>query len=333
MTGRRWLSGLGLLLLAGVTLLLPLLLGSGGIPLYVTIGLSTMVVIGLSLLMGFAGQISLGQAVFFAIGAYTAALLSLHGLPSLVGLLAAPLVTAVVAALIGIPLLQLRGHALAFGSLAVQLIVLSLIPLAPSLTGGAIGLSGIPALGLGPVQLPADGLGYAYLVWGLVALLLLLTHNLVRSRPGRALRAMATSPTGAAAVGVPVVRYRIQVFALSAAYAGLAGGVYAFFIGYISPDAFPVVLSIQFLVMAVVGGLGSLWGPLVGAVGVSLLAQGLSTLGSAPGMPATAPIILSLGVYAVILILTQLFIPRGVVPSLVSWGHRLRWQRRAQGGV
>ena len=327
MTGRRRLSGVGLLLLAGVTLALPPILGPSGIPLYVTIGLSTMVVIGLSLLMGFAGQISLGQAVFFAIGAYTAALLSLHGLPSLLGLLAAPAVTAAVAALIGLPLLQLRGHALAFGSLAVQLIVLSLIPLAPGLTGGAIGLTGIPALALGPLQLPADGLGYAYLVWALVALLLLLTRNLVRSRPGRALRAMAASPTGAAAVGVPVVRYRIQVFALSAAYAGLAGGVYAFFIGYISPDAFPVVLSIQFLVMAVVGGLGSLWGPLVGAVGVSLLAQGLSTLGSAPGMPATAPIILSLGVYAVILILTQLLIPQGVVPALSGWGRRLGWQR------
>jgi branched-chain amino acid transport system permease protein len=277
----------------GVILLLPLVLPNALLTIYIFIGLSTMVVSGLSLLMGFAGQVSLGQAGFYAIGAYTAALLARDlNVPPVVGLIVAPAATASIAYIVGLPLLRLRGHYLAFGTLAFQLITVSVIGEARDLTGGDTGLPAIPALGLGP--LIADGpfkpIVFAYLAWGLALLSLLFNQHLVRSRPGRALRALATSEAGALAAGVPVGRYKLQVFALSAAYAGLAGGVYAFYVSYIAPGSFPLVRSIEFLITATVGGgLGSVWGSAVGATVVFLVVQVLQNVGTIPGMPLRAP--------------------------------------------
>jgi branched-chain amino acid transport system permease protein len=303
-----------------ITLVLPLVLPGAGLTVYVFIGLDAVVVAGLSLLMGFAGQVSLGQAAFYAIGAYVAALLARNaGVPAPLALLAATVATAACAYVVGLPLLRLRGHSLAFGTLALQLITLSAIGEARDLTGGDTGLPGIPTLG-GPFK----PIVFAYLVWALVAGVLLFNRNLVQSRPGRALRALATSESAALGAGVPVVRYKLQVFALSAAYAGLAGGIYAFFVSYIAPGSFPVLLSIQFLIMATVGGLGSLWGSLVGAALVFLVVQLLQTLGTLPGMPLRAPVVFSYAVYGLVLVLVMLRMPQGVVPTLQA-----RWSRRA----
>ncbi|HET6318407.1 MAG TPA: branched-chain amino acid ABC transporter permease [Chloroflexota bacterium] len=306
--------------------LLPLVLPGGPLAVYVFIGLATTVVAGLSLLMGYAGQVSLGQGAFFATGAYTAALLSKNlGIPSVVALLVAPLATALIAGVVGLPLLRLRGHYLAFGTLAFQLITISIIANARDVTGGDTGLPGIPPLGVGPLAAegPFKPIVFAYLAWGLALLSLLFNDHLVDSRPGRALRALATSEAGALASGVAVGRYKLQVFALSAAYAGLAGGVYAFFVSFIAPGSFPLVLSIQYLIMATVGGLGTVWGPLVGATAVSLLVQVLQTLGTLPGMPLRAPAVFSYAVYGLILVSVMLVLPRGVVPTLERmWSSR-----------
>src|SRR5947207_13940397 len=267
-------------------LLLPLLLPNALLTIYVFIGLSTMVVSGLSLLMGFAGQVSLGQAAFYAIGAYTAGLLARDlKVPPLLGLVVAPVASAAIAYVVGLPLLRLRGHYLAFGTLAFQLITLSAIGEARDLTGGDTGLTSIPPFGIGPlvVQGPFKSLVFAYLAGGLALLTLLLNRHLVVSRPGRALRALASSEAGALASGVPVGRYKLQGFALSAAYAGLAGGVYAFYLAYIAPGSFPLVRSIEFLIMATVGGLGSIWGAVVGAAVVTIIVQVLQGLGTLPG--------------------------------------------------
>ncbi|HEX8966587.1 MAG TPA: branched-chain amino acid ABC transporter permease [Chloroflexota bacterium] len=302
-----------------VILLLPLVLSESLLTLFIFIGLSTMVVSGLSLLMGFAGQVSLGQAAFYAIGAYTAALLArdLHA-PPLVGLALAPLATAAIAYVVGLPLLRLRGHYLAFGTLAFQLITLSVLGEARDITGGDTGLTAIPALGVGPLLVEGafKPIVYGYLAWGLALLSLLFNGHLVRSRAGRALRALASSEAGALAAGVAVGRYKLQVFALSAAYAGLAGGVYAFYVAYIAPGSFPVVSSIEFLIMATVGGLGSVWGAAVGATLVTLVVQVLEGLGTLPGMPLRAPAIFSYAVYGLILVGVVLALPRGVVPAL-----------------
>lgn len=298
-----------------VILLLPLLLPEAALTVYIFIGLSTMVVSGLSLLMGFAGQVSLGQAAFYAIGAYTAGLLSrdLH-LPPLVALVIAPAAAAAIAYVVGLPLLRLRGHYLAFGTLAFQLITLSILGEAREVTGGDTGLTAIPALlGIGG---PFKPILFGYLAWALALLSILFNAHLVRSRPGRALRALASSEAGALACGVPVGRYKLQVFALSAAYAGLAGGVYAFYVSYIAPGSFPLVRSIEFLIMATVGGLGSVWGAAAGATLVTLIVQVLQGLGTLPGMPLRAPAVFSYAVYGLVLVGVVLLLPQGVMSLL-----------------
>jgi len=245
------------------------------------------------------------------------------GLPPILALAAAPVAAALVGTVMGIPLLRLRGHYLAFATLAFHLIVLAFLSEAKDLTRGDIGFGGIPDL-LPPLPGFTRATEYAYLTWAAVAAVLLVSRNLVDSRPGRALRALATSEIGASAAGVDVGRYKLQVFALSAAYAGLAGGIYAFFISYVSPGSFPILLSIQFLVMAAVGGLGVVGGALVGATGVTLVVQLLRDLGSRPGMSVTAPSIFSYGVYGVVLVGVMLFLPRGLYPTLRD---RLRERR------
>jgi branched-chain amino acid transport system permease protein len=298
---------------AVIGLLAPLTLSASNLTIYVLLGTSTMVTAGVSLLMGYAGQVSLGQAGFYAIGSYTAALFAVHGLPSLLGLLLAPVVAAAIAAIIGIPILRLRGHYLAFATLAIQLILLAIVGQL-SFFGGDIGLLGIPQLDVGGLQLSTPR-AYAWLTWIGVVVVLLVTRNIIGSRPGRALRALSTSEVAAASSGVPVARYKLAVFALSAGFAGLAGGIYAFFLGYISPGAFPILLSFEFVVMAAIGGLGTIWGPLVGAAVITVLVQVLNDLGTQPGMPSYASSVFSYAVYALLLILVLLFLPRGLLPT------------------
>ncbi|MEV4754423.1 branched-chain amino acid ABC transporter permease [Micromonospora sp. NPDC049559] len=320
----RWLPAAAT---AAVTLALPPLLSSSHLSIYILLGLAAIVTVGLSMSMGYAGQVSLGQAAFYAIGGYTAGLLAVHGVPPLAGLLAAPLAAAAFALVVGVPLLRLRGHHLAFATLAMQLILLSLVSQA-DWTGGAIGLQGVPRFSVGGVEF-ADDIAYAYLVWAAAAGTLLVARNIVTSRPGRGLRALATSETAAAASGVPVGRYRLTVFATAAAFAGLAGGIYAFYLGYLSPGSFPVLLSVEYVVMAVVGGLGTLWGALVGATAIVLLVQVLNTIGTQPGMPAHAPSVLSYAVYALLLVLVVLFLPRGIVPAVRARLDRVHTADRA----
>jgi branched-chain amino acid transport system permease protein len=298
---------------AAVTLLMPLVLSRADLTIYVLLGTAAMVTVGVSLLMGYAGQVSLGQGAFYAVGGYTAGLMSVHGLPPLLGLLCAPLVAAFVATLVGIPIMRLRGHYLAFATLAVQLIVLSVVGQLDAL-GGDIGLQGIPRLGVGSAQL-SQPRSYAWVTWVGVALVMVIAHNVITSRAGRGLRALASSEVAAESCGVPVARYKLVVFALAAAFGGLAGGIYAFFLGYVAPSSFPVLLSVEFVVMAVVGGLGSIWGPVVGAAAITILVQALNTLGTQPGMPPYASTTFSYAVYAVLLVVVLLFLPRGLLPT------------------
>ena len=320
---RSWPRRVLLAVLAAGTLVLPLTLDSGGLAVFVQAALSACVVVGISLLMGYAGQVSLGQAMFFGAGGYTAALLSMYGVPTLVGLLAAPLATAAVAVLLGLPLLRLRGHHLAFATIAMHMMFLVLVTQS-DLLGGSTGLQGIPLLSVAGWEISSN-LGYAYLAWTVLAVVVIIALNTVRSRPGRALRALATSETAAASSGIPVGRYKLTVFALSAAFAGAAGGVYAFYIGFLSPGMFPVAMSITYVVMAVVGGLGSVWGAVAGTALVTVGVHFLTLLGTAEGMPDYAPSVFSYAVYGIVLVVTVLFLPHGVVPALHRW-----WLRRGR---
>lgn len=327
MITRARLASAAVVIVVGlVTLLLPLALNQAQLTVYILLGLYAVVAVGISLLMGYAGQVSLGQAGFYAIGAYTAAVMSLHGLPTLLGLVCAPIVAWLVAGVVGVPLLRLRGHYLAFATLAFLLILVAVVG-QQSYLGGAVGLQNIPVLGVGPVQLVSIR-SYAWVTWVATVLVMVIARNIIRSRPGRALRALATSEIAAESAGVDVGRYKLFVFAVSAAFSGLAGAIYAFFIGFIAPSVFTVQLSFGFVVIAVVGGLGTVWGPLVGSAIVTLLVQYLNDLATRPGMPQHAAVVSNYAVYAVLLILVVLVMPRGVVPTVSSLARRLSRHNR-----
>jgi branched-chain amino acid transport system permease protein len=289
--------------------------------------LAAIVVTGLSLLMGYAGQASLGQGAFVAAGALTVALgTTRYGLPPLLALLAAPVVAGAFAAVVGVPLLRLKGHYLAFGTLALLLMLQAAMSTFDAL-GGAFGISGIPPFGVvGQVFL--DQRPYVFLALGCLALVLVLTHRVVHSRFGRGVRAFAGSETAAESAGVPVMRSKVAIFALSAMYAGLAGGLSAFFTPYVSPDSFPAVESFTYVIMAVVGGLGTIWGGVVGAVIVSVLLQVLNTVSSQPGLPPTAAPIMQYATYGALLVLALLFMPRGIVPTVDSGVERVLARQR-----
>ena len=329
-----WPSSLRLTLIgvgAVVACWIPYQLSTFDVALYSRMGLYALVTIGLTLLMGFAGQISLGQGAFFLIGAYTSAILTVGldpadrlvdpeaGITPILAVLAAPVVTAVVAALIGVPLLRLHGHYLAFATLALHLIAFSLLSAVDNFTGGQYGISVVKPLTLFGHTLRGPLL--AAVVWVVVAIALLLATNLVHSRVGRALQAIATDETSAAASGIPVATYKLRLFVVAAALAGLGGGLFTFAFLIVSPDAFPVVLSIEFVVMVAVGGLGNIYGAVVGTVAILYLEQKLREVGARPelfgwDLPDAAPTVFSFGVFGLILIAIMLFFPGGLLPAL-----------------
>lgn len=282
------------------------------------VGMYTVVGAGLTLLMGFAGQVSLGQGGFFAIGAYTVGLLTVRlGWSAWPAFLVAPLVTAAVGYLIGLPLLRLRGHHLAVSTLAVAIIVVTLANNLRDITGGPIGLR-VPrarlAIGdtaVGPEQVYV-------LIWIVAGLSLVVAANIVGSRPGRALRALAQHEGAAESVGVDVNRYRLAVFALAAGFAGAAGGLFALYFRFLVPDTFRPALSILFLIIVAVGGLGNVSGALIGSVSIVVLTEALRSVSTRPDLPARAPVVLQLMVYALVLVLIMRFMPRGLVPTLLD---------------
>ncbi len=309
---------------------LPFQLSTFDLGLYDRMGLYTLVTIGLTLLTGFAGQISLGQGAFFLIGAYTSAVLTVGidpdsrfvdpdaGIDPLLAVLVAPVLTAIVAAVIGVPLLRLRGHYLAFATLALSLIAYGLLYAQDRFTGGQYGIAVAKPLEIAGHEI--RGALHASVVWGLVAVALLLSINLVRSRSGRALQAIAADEASAAASGVAVASIKLRLFVYSAALAGLAGGLFTFSFQFVSPDSFPVILSIQFVVMIAVGGLGNVYGAVVGTVGMLYLEHELRQIGAQAtlfgwSLPSAAPTVFSLGVFGAILCLVMLFFPRGLVPA------------------
>jgi branched-chain amino acid transport system permease protein len=232
---------------------------------------------GLSLLMGVAGQVSLGHAAFFAIGAYTQAILvTRHEVYGAVAALAAVVLAMLVALLVGLPLLRLRGHYLALATLGLGIIV-TVLATESEFTGGTSGIYGIakPEFNSRTYDSPAE---FFWLLTPVVVVAVLLARNVVQSRVGRALRALNDSEPAAETLGVDTFRLRLQVFVLSAGYAGLAGVFYAHWLAVVNPNAANFPLSVKFLLMVVLGGLGSIWGAVVGAFGVEFLDEGLREL-------------------------------------------------------
>ena len=288
-----------------------------------------IVAIGLGVLIGYTGQISLGHAGFFAIGAYTCALLTQRaGLPFVVALLAAGCFTAAIGFMLGLPALRLSGPYLAVATLGFGLAIPQLVVWQGSWTGGSSGLHSLPlaslALGAFTIVFRTDQ-DYYYLAAAVLIVLTIFARNVVTGHTGRAFVTIRDSEIAARAMGVDLVRYKTTAFALSALYAGIAGALYADLLHGISPEDFTVLLSVDFLTMIVLGGLGSVGGALSGALLLTFLQNALTRL----------PVVhdfknLYIVVLGAILILTIAFLPHGLAGVMRS--IRLRRAARARRG-
>jgi len=309
-----------------------LALGMGLVPLTFTsqyhlsvgvfIGIHAIVTVGLCLLMGYAGQISLGHAAFYGLGAYVSGLLTTGlGVNPWLAMGGAMALTGAVAYAFGRPILRLRGHYLAMATLAFGIIVYLAFVEFKELTGGPSGLSGIPRLRIAGLVFDSDR-KFFYLTWAVVTVVLLLSLNVVNSRVGRALRAIHGSEVAAETLGVRTAEYKLKVFALSAVYAALAGSLYAHYLSFVSPPTFGFIASVEFVVMAAVGGLASVWGAPFGAAAVTLLSEAIRDL--MPRLLAYASGEHEVIAYGLLLILIMVFVPEGLTVGGLRVLRRLR---------
>ncbi|MFO7932113.1 MAG: branched-chain amino acid ABC transporter permease [Desulfosalsimonas sp.] len=271
------------------------------------IGLNTLLALSLNMLMGYAGQISLGHAAFYGIGAYTTAVLTAtYQVPPLLSLPAAVGAAMMVAWIVGIPTLRLSGYYLGMGTLGFGMIVHIVFREWSSVTGGASGFVGIPPLTAGPLTIDSEQ-HYFYLVWAVVLLSIIMCRRIIDSRVGRALRAIHDGEGPAAAVGINTKKLKLQVFVLSAGMAALAGFLYAHLIYFISPGTFGFMTSIRIVTMVVIGGMASIWGSLFGASLLTLLPEWLHSFSD-----------FEMVVYGLILMSVMIFLPRGLTRGLLD---------------
>lgn len=306
-----------MIVLAAALAVIPLVIDNNYVlTILILVGQFAILTVGLSLLMGYAGQISLGQATFFGIGAYATGILATRfEFSPWLSLLVGVLLAAGVAYLVGTLIFRLRGHYLAMATLGMNVILFLVLSQEVEWTGGPSGFRGVPDLNLGSFVLTQD-VHYYYVMWFFTLLVIGLSLNIVNSRVGRAMRALHTSEIAAETVGIDTGAFKLKVFALSAAYGGLAGGLHAMFLGFMSPSSFGIGVSIELVVMAVVGGLASVWGALFGAGAVLMIEQYLRTAIKAiiPKASGEHEII----AFGLILMLIMIFMPEGLVTWVVN---------------
>jgi branched-chain amino acid transport system permease protein len=286
--------------------------------LLIFIALSTMVTVGLCLLMGYTGQVSLGQAAFYGMGAYISAILSKsHGFNPWLAMFIAAVATGAFAYIIGYPIFRLKGNYLAMATLGLGIIIYILFRQLTHFTGGPDGMAGIPFLSIGGFVFDTPFRRF-YLVWGFCLAILLISQNIVKSRTGRALRAIHGSEAAAESIGINVDQFKVKIFVLSAVYASLAGSLFVHHLRFVSPQPFDFLGSVVIVVMAVVGGLASIWGAIFGAATVRILSDEL---------------LLRFGewdiaIYGLIMMLVMIFMPEGLFVKLKEIFER--WRLRIQ---
>jgi branched-chain amino acid transport system permease protein len=310
----------------------------------VRVGILTTVVVGLNLLMGYAGQASLGQAAFYAMGAYASAILTVKartlGLPEglytawwwpWLVMLGSMLLVGGLTYLVGKPILRLRGHYLAMGTLGLGIMVyiifrenFGLSTADINLTGGSDGIPDVGRLAIGSFSLwPIQR--YYFLVWAVALTTIVLSLNIVNSRVGRALRSIHGSEVAANTMGVDTDKYKLQVLVLSAVYASLAGSLYAHFQAAVSPGPFNFGGSLELVVMSVVGGIASIWGAPFGVAMVLILKEIIRTRMHAilHGAGGEHEVI----AFGILIVVIMLFMPDGLTAGSVKLIQKL--QRRS----
>lgn len=309
-------------ILFAIVVLTPFIASEYVLAIFTMIGLYSLICIGLTMLTGYAGQISLGHAAFYGIGAYTTAYLTgSQGMPPILALLIGAVLSAIIALVIGLPAFKLKGYYLALATLGFGIIVYTLFKELTSITGGANGFFGIPSMSLFGFQFVTET-HYFYLVWAIVMLALLFTRNILHSRVGRGLRSIEGSEIAADAVGVNLMKYKLQIFVLSAIFASVAGSLLAHYVSFINPDLFTADTSIFLLIMVIIGGSTSLWGAIVGASTYVLLGEFLKHY-----MPIIMPSIggeFEILFFGVLLVTTLIYMPDGLMPKLKKLAERIK---------
>jgi branched-chain amino acid transport system permease protein len=274
MTGPSYRHGIALAAAMVAFGVLPLVLRSYGVYIATLWCVYLMAALGLNLVVGYAGQMSLGHAAFFGIGAYVAAILQVAGLSFWLALPAASIVCFVVGLALGFPALRVQHHYLAFATLGFNVLAYLFFRNEEWLTGGTYGISSIPRPSLFGLSVD-DPLAFFYFVYGSVVVLALVLAWLLRSPWGRAFAALRDNPLRAESLGVNITAYTLLAFAIGAVYAGIGGAYFAALVQYIEPGAFNVTLSFMMLLMVIVGGSGRFFGPVAGSIIVILVPEWL----------------------------------------------------------
>jgi branched-chain amino acid transport system permease protein len=284
-------------------------------------GIFSLIAMGLSLLMGYAGQISLGHAAFFGMGAYASAILTgtYHWSPW-TAILAGMIITGVVAWFIGTPSLKLKGHYLAMATLGFGVIVNIFFLAETELTGGPSGytFARIPHITFFKWIIKTELRSY-FFVWGILLVILLLTLHIIHSRIGRALRSIHIDEEAARAMGVNTAQYKVGIFILSALYASIAGSLYCHYIRFVAPDPFGLMESVLLVTMVIIGGMGSIWGAISGATLLIILPEVLRVFRD-----------YNILIYGGILLVIMLFLPGGIFGGsqmIWIWLKRVLYRR------
>jgi branched-chain amino acid transport system permease protein len=305
-------GGLALVLILFAPILLNAFGGGGLLSSLVIAGIFFIALLGLDVLMGYCGQVSLGHAAFMATGGYMAAICCVKfGLPPIVGVLAGLIVSLCCATVLSLVTVKLRGHYMALATLSFGLLVDTLTVGLSDWTGGPSGMTGIPNFSI-PGYTFAGPVANYYLVWGVVLVSLLLLANAMRSNFGRTLRAIRTDQTAALALGIDVPRYKLYAFLIGAAFASIAGSLLAFDFQFLSPDMVSTNQSFLIVTMLVIGGESTLVGPVIGVILLTLLPTAFQFLANYKTLAS-----------GILLVIAMLYLPSGLYGGFTSLVRRM----------
>jgi branched-chain amino acid transport system permease protein len=297
---KNWLISLAFIL---VFVGLPALVGNNAYLMLILSlsGIFVIASIGLDLLFGYSGQISIGQAAFYAVGAYTSAILTTKlGINVWLAMLAGGVLATAFAALVALPICKLVHMFLALVTIGIGELTHQAIINLPDLTGSFTGVRAIPMPRIGNYVFNVSS--YYYIVLAVVVLSLLVKQRIVDSRIGRAFIAIRENTDAANAMGINVTYYKVVAFACSAAFTGIAGALYAHYIGFISPESFTLDQSVLFLTAVLCGGMGTFVGPIIGAVVITVINEAIQVLGSYQML-----------VYGIFIVVAVIYVPEGLV--------------------
>jgi len=311
-TQGRVLAALALILVAVAPLLLNAFGGGGLLSSLVIAGIFFIALLGLDVVLGYCGQVSLGHAAFMAMGGYTAAICAVKlNLPPLVGVLVGLVVSLLCATVLSLVTVRLRGHYMALATLSFGLLVDTLTVGLSDLTGGPSGMTGIPNFSIGGYTFAGPVPNY-YLVWGVVIVSLVVLTNAMGSDFGRTLRSIKTDQTAALALGIDVPRYKLYAFLIGAAFASIAGSLLAFDFQFLSPDMVSTQQSFLIITMLVIGGEGTLVGPVIGVILLTLLPTAFQFLANYKTLAS-----------GILLVTAMLYFPSGLYGGFTALVRRL----------